>query len=397
MSHQKNVGLIIVAAGRGQRAKTLDGPKQYAKLGNETVIEKTLSCFGRLISPSNTVVVIHKDDKELFDQACTSIDIDGIATVEGGSTRQQSVYAGLRALAQKSHSLSHVMIHDAARPFLSQELLYEILETAGAYPDDGVIPTIAVSETLKTVDNGLVTGTASRDNMHRAQTPQTFPISAILEAHRKAEAAGEHNFTDDAAVFEWVGLPVRAIPGDTANIKITYPEDFPKDNTMSPLPDVRTGNGYDVHSFGSGDKVVLCGVDIPFEKSLEGHSDADVGLHALTDALLATCGAGDIGDHFPPTDLQWKGVASHVFLTRAVQLVVEHGGTVMNADVTLVAEEPKIAPHRLKMREKLSELLRIDLERCSVKATTNEKMGFVGRREGIMALATVSVVYGAAQ
>lgn len=397
MSHQKNIGLVVVAAGRGQRARTEGGPKQYAKLGDKTVIAQTLSCFEALIAPDNIVVVIHKDDELRFKDACRHIDIDGIMTIEGGSTRQQSVNAGLKALTQANQTLSHVMIHDAARPFLTQELLYEILETASAYPADGIIPTIAVSETLKTVDNGLVSGTASRDNMHRAQTPQTFPMASILEAHGKAEAAGEHNFTDDAAVFEWLGLPVRAIPGDAANIKITYPEDFPKDEPVIPLPDVRTGNGYDVHRFGNGDKVVLCGVDIPFEKSLEGHSDADVGLHALTDALLATCGAGDIGDHFPPTDPQWKGVASHIFLTHAVELVTEHGGTVMNADVTLVAEAPKIAPHRLKMREQLCALLKIDLERCSVKATTNEKMGFVGRHEGIMALATVSVVYGAAQ
>lgn len=394
MSIQQNIGLVVVAAGRGQRAGTDNGPKQYAKLGNATVIAQTLSCFASLIAPENTVVVIHSDDRSLFENATKSINSAGMKTVSGGSTRQQSVFAGLKALAELENSISHVMIHDAARPFLSQALLFEILETAGAYPDDGILPTIAVSETLKTVDNGLVSGTASRDNMHRAQTPQTFPLTSILEAHNKAQLAGEYNFTDDAAVFEWVGLPVRVVQGDAANIKITYPQDFPKDEAMCPLPDVRTGNGYDVHVFGKGDKVVLCGVDIPFEKTLAGHSDADVGLHALTDALLATSGAGDIGDHFPPTDPQWKGVASHVFLSHAAQIVAENGGTIMNVDITLVAEAPKIAPHRLQMREKLSELLHIDLERCSVKATTNEKMGFVGRSEGIMALATASVVYG---
>lgn len=394
MSHQKNIGLVIVAAGRGHRAGTHGGPKQYAKLGNTTVLAQTLSCFERLILPENIVVVIHNDDSVLFEKATKSINTAEMKLVIGGSTRQQSVYAGLKALTEMKSSISHVMIHDAARPFLSQELLFEVLESAGAYPADGILPTLAIAETLKTVDGGLVSGTASRDNMHRAQTPQTFPLSAILEAHSKAELSGENNLTDDAAVFEWIGLPVRVIQGDAANIKITYPEDFPKDERMTPLPDVRTGNGYDVHVFGPGNKIVLCGVDIPFEKSLEGHSDADVGLHALTDALLATCGEGDIGDHFPPTDLQWKGVASHVFLTHAAQIVANKGGTIMNADVTIVAELPKISPHRLKMREKLSELLCIDVERCSVKATTNEKMGFVGRKEGIMALATASVVYG---
>ncbi|MEM9575312.1 MAG: 2-C-methyl-D-erythritol 2,4-cyclodiphosphate synthase [Pseudomonadota bacterium] len=280
---------------------------------------------------------------------------------------------------------------------MEQTVLDELLETAGAYPNDGILPTIVIAETLKTVDEGLVSGTASRDNMHRAQTPQMFPFDAILDAHGKAELHRELSFTDDAAVFEWIGLPVRVVPGDASNFKITYPEDFPKDEVMSSLPDVRTGNGYDVHVFGPGDTVVLCGVDIPFEKSLAGHSDADVGLHALTDALLATCGAGDIGDHFPPTDPKWKGVESHVFLNHAVELVVQNGGTIMNADVTLVAEAPKISPYRLQMRERLSEILGIDLQRCSVKATTNEKMGFVGRSEGIMALATATVVYGEAK
>lgn len=397
MSHQNNVGLIVVAAGRGQRAGNSTGPKQYAKLGDSTVIAQTLACFADVIAPENTVIVIHSEDAELFKAATLRLDIQNMKIVLGGATRQQSVYAGLKALGEEGSSISHVMIHDAARPFLSRALLYELLENAGAYPDDGILPTIAIAETLKTVDDGLVSGTASRDNMHRAQTPQMFPFAAILDAHKRAEAAGACNFTDDAAVFEWVGLPVRVVPGDVANIKITYPQDFPKDEGMAQLPDVRIGNGYDVHVFGDGDKVVLCGVEVPFEKSLMGHSDADVGLHALTDALLATCGAGDIGDHFPPTDPKWKGMESHVFLSHAVQLVADNGGTIMNADVTLVAEAPKIAPHRLQMRQRLSEILGIDIVRCSVKATTNEKMGFVGRSEGIMALATASVVYGEAR
>ncbi|MEM8541394.1 MAG: bifunctional 2-C-methyl-D-erythritol 4-phosphate cytidylyltransferase/2-C-methyl-D-erythritol 2,4-cyclodiphosphate synthase [Pseudomonadota bacterium] len=394
MSIQQNIGLVIVAAGRGERAGNGNGPKQYASLGKSTVIAQSLKCFEGTIAPYNTAIAIHEDDKELFDLATADVNTDDMMIVFGGSTRQQSAYAGLKALAEQNSSISHVMIHDAARPFLEQTVLDELLEIAGAYPNDGILPTIVIAETLKTVDEGLVSGTASRDNMHRAQTPQMFPFDAILDAHAKAELHSELSFTDDAAVFEWIGLPVRVVPGDASNFKITYPEDFPKDEVMSSLPDVRTGNGYDVHVFGPGDKVVLCGIDIPFEKSLVGHSDADVGLHALTDALLATCGAGDIGDHFPPTDPKWKGVESHVFLNHAVELVAKNGGTIMNADVTLVAEAPKISPYRLQMRERLSEILGIDLQRCSVKATTNEKMGFVGRSEGIMALATASVVYG---
>lgn len=394
LSYQANIGLIIVAAGRGERAGNAGGPKQYRPLGTSTVIAETLHCFDALIAPSNIVAVIHPDDEALFGEAIAGLALESINTCHGGATRQESVFAGLQELQKLNPGLTHVMIHDAARPFVSTQLLYALLEEAGAAPDCGILPTLPIAETLKTVQNGIVTGTASRADMHRAQTPQMFPLQAICKAHEMAAAKGENHFTDDAALFEWMGLTVRTVEGDAANIKLTYPNDFPKDAPMIALPDVRTGNGYDVHIFGDGNKVTLCGVDIPFSKSLSGHSDADVGLHALTDALLATCGAGDIGDHFPPSDPQWKGMASHVFLTKAVEIVKDRGGTIMNADVTIVAEAPKIAPHRQAMREKLSGLLSIDLQRCSVKATTNEKMGFVGREEGIMALATASVVYG---
>ncbi len=394
MSYQQHVGLIIVAAGRGERAGAEDGPKQYRPLGDSTVIAETLKCFDSLIAPENTFIVIHQDDQSLFQAASKQVDTQQMQLVIGGQTRQDSVRAGLNAMAKSGQPITHVLIHDAARPFVSRDLLFEILETAGAYPTDGILPTIPISETLKTVENDMVTGTASRENMHRAQTPQTFPLKTIVDAHNRAAAQSERNFTDDAAIFEWMGLPVRAVQGDADNIKLTYRQDFPEDQAMQKTSDIRTGNGYDVHVFGDGNKVVLCGVEIPFDKSLSGHSDADVGLHALTDALLATCGAGDIGDHFPPTDPQWRGAQSHVFLSHAAKLVTDKGGTITNVDVTLVLEAPKIAPHRHAMRQELSRLLAIDLERCSVKATTNEKMGFVGRQEGVMALATASVAYG---
>ncbi len=394
MPYQQNIGLVIVAAGRGERAGLEDGPKQYRRLGHSTVMAETLKCFGSLIAPENTFIVIHQDDQELFETATKDVDVQKMHLVTGGQTRQESVRAGLNAMAAATQALTHVMIHDAARPFVSEHLLFEILETAGAYPTQGILPTIAISETLKTVDNEMVTGTASRDNMHRAQTPQTFPLNAIVDAHNKAASESERGFTDDAAIFEWMGLPVRIIQGEVANIKLTYRQDFPEDQAMQKLPDIRTGNGYDVHRFRQGDAVTLCGVDIPFDKALDGHSDADVGLHALTDALLATCGAGDIGDHFPPSDPQWQDKPSHIFLAHAAQLVADKGGIIKNVDITLVAEAPKIAPHRLAMRQRLSQLLAIELDRCSVKATTNEKMGFVGRQEGIMALATASVAYG---
>ncbi|MDZ7824419.1 MAG: bifunctional 2-C-methyl-D-erythritol 4-phosphate cytidylyltransferase/2-C-methyl-D-erythritol 2,4-cyclodiphosphate synthase [Ahrensia sp.] len=392
--YQKNVGLVIVAAGRGQRAGAKDGPKQYRKLGTTSVIAQTLACFSQIVPASNIICVIHKDDEERFAEAVPNTPAH-TAYVFGGATRQESVFEGLKALTARTPHITHVMIHDAARPYVKPELIWRILEEASAYPNAGILPTMPVTETLKTVSGGIVTGTASRKDMHRAQTPQTFPFQAILDVHQKAAAQNLTDFTDDAALFEWQGLSVLIVEGDADNIKITYASDFPRENVMNSLPDVRVGNGYDVHVFGEGDKVVLCGVDIPYTQKLAGHSDADVGLHALTDALLATCGLGDIGDHFPPTDEKWRGMESHVFLTHAANLVASHGGTIMNVDVTLVLEAPKIAPHRLKMREKLSELLGIALERCSVKATTNEKMGAIGRQEGILAIATASVVYGA--
>ncbi|MEM5500920.1 bifunctional 2-C-methyl-D-erythritol 4-phosphate cytidylyltransferase/2-C-methyl-D-erythritol 2,4-cyclodiphosphate synthase [Ahrensia kielensis] len=390
------MGLVIVAAGRGERAGTQSGPKQYRKLDSSTVIEQTISRFANFIPAANTVLVIHADDAALLKQATCNIDTAQMTIVTGGTTRQESVHAGLRALRDMAQDFSHVLIHDAARPYVNDDFLLRVIEEIGANPNDGILPTIAVSETLKTVSDGIVTGTASRKDMHRAQTPQAFPFATILALHDKASAQSISDFTDDAAIFEWAGMTVRIVEGDASNIKLTYPQDFTAQENMNnnSLPDVRTGNGYDVHRFEDGDKVILCGIDIPFDKKLSGHSDADVGLHALTDALLATCGAGDIGDHFPPTDEKWRGMASHVFLSEAVKIVRQNGGTIMNADVTIVTEAPKIAPHRMAMREKLSELLDISLERCSVKATTNETMGFIGRQEGIMALATASVVYG---
>ncbi|WP_201454904.1 bifunctional 2-C-methyl-D-erythritol 4-phosphate cytidylyltransferase/2-C-methyl-D-erythritol 2,4-cyclodiphosphate synthase [Ahrensia marina] len=393
---QQSVGLVIVAAGRGERAGAQHGPKQYRELGAGTVIEQTLSRFSDFIPATNTSIVIHADDAALLKQATANIDTSQMTIVTGGVTRQESVHAGLQALYEAAPHITHVLIHDAARPFVNDDLMFRILEELGANPEDGVLPTIAVSETLKTVSDGIVTGTASRKDMHRAQTPQAFPFGTILNLHDKAKSQSISDFTDDAALFEWAGMTVRIVEGEAANIKLTYPQDF---NGQAPMnnnsvPDIRTGNGYDVHRFEEGDKVILCGVEIEFHKKLSGHSDADVGLHALTDALLATCGAGDIGDHFPPSDEKWRGMASHIFLSEAVKIVRQNGGTIMNADVTLVTEAPKIAPYRMAMREKLSELLGISLERCSVKATTNEKMGFIGREEGIMALATASIAYG---
>jgi 2-C-methyl-D-erythritol 4-phosphate cytidylyltransferase/2-C-methyl-D-erythritol 2,4-cyclodiphosphate synthase len=235
-----------------------------------------------------------------------------------------------------------------------------------------------------------------RAELHAAQTPQSFRLDAILAAHEKAALEGAGLFTDDAAIAEWAGMPVTLVAGTSDNVKLTTKRDIAMaDERLSAgmLPDVRTGNGYDVHQLEPGDGVTLCGVFIAHDQTLKGHSDADVALHALTDALLATCGAGDIGDHFPPSDPQWRGAPSRIFIEHAAKIVRDNGGTIMNADVTLIAEAPKIGPHRETMRAKLSEFVGISLDRCSVKATTNEQIGFVGRREGIAAIATATVVY----
>ncbi|MEL6919948.1 MAG: 2-C-methyl-D-erythritol 2,4-cyclodiphosphate synthase, partial [Pseudomonadota bacterium] len=298
---------------------------------------------------------------------------------------------------------SHVMIHDAARPFVSTALLQRIAEGIAQQREAGILPVLPISSTIKRVAGTDVRGTVDRTGLVTAQTPQTFPLADILSAH-EAAAKTDETFTDDTGIFEWVGLPVRAVDGDPQNIKLTYRDEFERaerqlrmreagTDVRAVQPDIRTGHGYDVHRFTDGDHVMLCGVRVAHTHSLSGHSDADVGLHALTDALLATCGAGDIGDHFPPTDPKWKGTESHVFLAEAIRIVAAEGGTILNVDVTLICEAPKIGPHRETMRQKLADLCAIENARCSVKATTNERMGFIGREEGMCAMATASVRY----
>ncbi|MEF0942347.1 bifunctional 2-C-methyl-D-erythritol 4-phosphate cytidylyltransferase/2-C-methyl-D-erythritol 2,4-cyclodiphosphate synthase [Rhizobium sp. BR 362] len=391
-----SIGIVIVAAGRGERAGSPEeGPKQYRPIGGRSVIAHTLEKFVTWPQAAKIVIVIHRDDETLLQAALKQVaDSPEVEIAFGGATRQQSVLAGLRRL--QSAGVTHVMIHDAVRPFFDHDLLDRVAAalTAGA---PAVLPAMPVTDTLKRADAaGLVTETVSRSGLYAAQTPQSFRFADILAAHEKAAAEDKTDFTDDAAIAEWADLPVTLVAGSADNVKLTIKRDIAMaDEKLSAglLPDVRTGNGYDVHQLEPGDGVTLCGVFIPHDQKLKGHSDADVALHALTDALLATCGAGDIGDHFPPSDPQWKGAPSRIFIEHAAKIVREHGGTIMNADVSLIAEAPKVGPHREAMRAKLSEFLGISLERCSVKATTNEKIGFVGRREGIAAIATATVVY----
>lgn len=389
-------GVVIVAAGRGERAGShADGPKQYRRIGGRPVISHTLDLFINWPHARHIVVVIHPDDAALFEAArAAALPADGrLSVVNGGATRQQSVLAGLEVLA--GEDVSHVLIQDAVRPFVEPSILERTL-AAFQHGARAVLPAVAVADTLKRADaNGNVAETVSRSGLFAAQTPQSFHYATILEAHRRASAAGRSDFTDDASIAEWAGVRVHLVEGSAGNVKLTLQKDITMaDQRLShALPDVRTGNGYDVHQLVDGDGVTLCGLLIAHDQTLSGHSDADVALHALTDALLATCGAGDIGDHFPPSDPQWKGAASHIFLEHAVGIVRAKGGTIMNADVTLIAEAPKIGPHKEEMRRNLSTFLGISIERCSVKATTNEKIGFIGRREGIAAIATTTVVY----
>ncbi|GAJ95955.1 bifunctional enzyme IspD/IspF [Rhizobium rhizogenes NBRC 13257] len=391
-----SIGIVIVAAGRGERAGSPEeGPKQYRAIGGRPVIAHTLEKFVTWPQTTKIVIVIHRDDEKLLRSAQeTIVDSSGVEIAFGGTTRQQSVLAGVRQLEKTG--VSHVMIHDAVRPFFDHDLLDRVAAALAAGAP-AVLPAMPVTDTLKRADtDALVTETVPRAGLYAAQTPQSFRLADILAAHEKAAADNKTDFTDDAAIAEWAGLPVTLVAGSADNVKLTIKRDIAMaDEKLSAglLPDVRTGNGYDVHQLEPGDGVTLCGVFIPHDQTLKGHSDADVALHALTDALLATCGAGDIGDHFPPSDPQWRGAPSRIFIEHAARIVRDHGGTIMNADVSLIAEAPKVGPHREAMRAKLSEFLGISLERCSVKATTNEQIGFVGRREGIAAIATATVVY----
>lgn len=390
-------GVVIVAAGRGERAGShAEGPKQYRRIGGRPVISHTLDLFVNWPHARHIVIVIHPDDAALFETARAAALPAGerLTVVHGGPTRQQSVLAGLEALP--ADAVSHVLIQDAVRPFVELAILERTL-AAFQHGARAVLPAVAVADTLKRADaNGNVAETISRSGLFAAQTPQSFHLATILEAHRRASASGRTDFTDDASIAEWAGVRVHLVEGSAGNVKLTLQKDIAMaDQRLSHgLPDVRTGNGYDVHQLVEGDGVTLCGLFIAHDQALSGHSDADVALHALTDALLATCGAGDIGDHFPPSDPQWKGAASRIFLEHAAGIVRAKGGTIMNADVSLIAEAPKVGPHREAMRRNLADFLGISIDRCSVKATTNEKIGFIGRREGIAAIATATVVYG---
>ena len=377
---------IIVAAGRGLRAGG-DLPKQWQMLVGKPVLAHSIAVFAGLVD--EIVLVIHPEDRGRA-MALDTAELIGQARlflVDGGTTRDQSVRNALEALA--GTTTTRVLIHDGARPLVSVDLIQRLIRALDHVK--AVAPALPVSDALWRGENGFVSGTQDRNALYRAQTPQAFHFDPILAAHRAHQGPA----ADDVAVARAHGITVAIIDGDEDNLKLTFPADFARAEHIlgsRPQMDIRLGNGFDVHAFCPGDHVWLCGVKIPHSKALIGHSDADVGMHALTDAIYGALAAGDIGRHFPPSDPQWKGAASHIFLSHAIALARTRGFTLGNADITLICEHPKIGPHAAAMQAELARIMDIDPERISVKATTSEQLGFTGREEGIAALATAALV-----
>ncbi len=384
----EKVAVVIVAAGRGTRAGSGDVPKQFRAIGGESLLRRTLGLFADKTLCGLAQTVIHPDSTALYAQAADGFPL--LPPVHGGATRQASVHAGLEALAPYAPDI--VLVHDAARPFASRALVARAIEAGRR--TGAAIPGLPVTDTIKSIDrHGFVGKTLPRDSLRAVQTPQAFAFEPLLEAHRRAVRERRDDFTDDAAIAEWAGMQVSVFDGESGNIKITHPEDFMRAEamTMGQLGDVRTGSGIDVHAFGPGDHVTIGGINIPHAQALTGHSDADVALHALTDALLGALADGDIGAHFPPSDPQWRGASSDRFLRFAIERVTARGGRISHLDLTIVCEAPKIGPHRDVMRASIARIAGIDIGRIAVKATTSEKLGFTGRGEGIAAYATATI------
>lgn len=378
--------ILIVAAGKGERSGRA-GPKQYELLAGQPMLRRAVDAFAGW----PVRVVIGPGQEALYRQAMGSA---APHPVIGGARRQDSVRLGLEAMA--ADAPDYVLIHDAARPLVSR-ITIEAVIGALEKGADGAVPMVPVADTLRRRE-GKTWVTVPREGLERAQTPQGFPFAAILKAHRdhaKAEA------TDDVAIAELAGLAVEAVTGEETNLKVTTEKDFVLAERLlgsfdgrsagATLPETRSAMGYDAHRFTQGDHIWLCGVKVPHDHGLEGHSDADAGLHALTDALLGTIGAGDIGQHFPPTDERWRGAPSWKFLDHAAGLVKAKGGEILHCDVTLICERPKIGPYREAMRARIAEILLLAVDRVSVKATTTEGMGYTGRREGLAAQAIATV------
>lgn len=366
---------ILVAAGRGTRAGG-DLPKQWQDLRGAPVITHTIRAFAGYVD--DFVLVLHPHDLRRAAEL-------GHPAIAGGDSRDASVRAGLAALADDPPD--YVLIHDAARPLVSAEVIARVIAALDTH--SGAAPALPVTDALWTGADDLVTGTQDRNGLFRAQTPQGFHFDAILAAHH----AYADTAADDVEVARAAGMDVAIVMGDEDNLKITHAADFARaEQLMGQTMDIRTGNGFDVHRFGPGDHVMLCGVAIPHSRGLQGHSDADVGLHTITDAIYGALARGDIGQHFPPSDPQWKGVESHVFLRHAVEMAGKMGFAITHIDCTLICEFPKIGPRAAAMRARVADITGLDLDRISIKATTSERLGFTGRGEGIAALATATLV-----
>jgi 2-C-methyl-D-erythritol 4-phosphate cytidylyltransferase/2-C-methyl-D-erythritol 2,4-cyclodiphosphate synthase len=395
MTGTRTIAAIVVAAGRGERA-TINGtpePKQYRTLQGEPVLSRTIRAFLGSAEVTWILPVIHADHAGRYD-ALGLADPRLLHPVTGAATRQGSVLAGLQALGPKRPDL--VLIQDAARPLTSPEVVSGVIGALASA--DAALPVVPVTDTIKrSLDGRTVAATEDRNTLFAAQTPQGFRFPQILSAHMRA-ARLPREFTDDAAIAEWAGLTVALTAGSTSNIKITHPEDFARAERLlggsqgsAPEVETRIGSGYDVHPFAPGDAVWLGGVEIAHTHRLQGHSDADVALHALTDAIYGALGEGDIGQHFPPSDPQWRGAASSIFLAHAAGLVAERGGRIVNLDITIVAEAPRIGPHVEAMKVAIACICNTTPSRVAVKATTNERLGFIGREEGIVAMATAAI------
>ena len=377
-ANPQDTALILVAAGHGTRAGG-DLPKQWQTIAGRRVIDWTLAAFDAIPDIDRVVVVVHADSVERVPA--------GAEAVVGGDTRAASVRAGLEALGDAPPTF--VLIHDAARACVSPRIIGDVLDALGSH--DGAAPGLAVSDALWQGD-GVVQGVRPRDGLFRAQTPQGFHYAAIRDAHA---AGGTDTAADDVELAVAAGLDVAIVPGEEDNLKITTPGDFARAERILAgrgAMDIRVGNGFDVHAFGPGNHVTLCGIDVAFDKGLSGHSDADVGMHAITDAIYGALADGDIGQHFPPSDPQWKGAASDIFLKHAVGRASARGYAISNVDCTLICEMPKIGPHADAMRARLAEIMGLETGQVSVKATTSEQLGFTGRGEGIAALASATLV-----
>lgn len=379
------VAALLLAGGRGTRAGG-GIPKQYREIGGISVLRRAIDCFIDCPAVDLIRVVIHADDQELYRAATAGLDI--LPPVIGGTERHLSAVNGLESLSDFETNI--VLIHDAARPFADRGMIERVI--AALADAAGAIPALPVSDTLKRVasTDDLIEETVDRAGLWRAQTPQGFRFKAILKAHGQRDSDLP---TDDAAVLEEAGMVVCVVDGDERNIKVTTEADFDRAEQILEKRQMQTrvGSGFDVHKLGPGDGVTLCGVKVSCDMSLIGHSDADVALHALTDALLGAVGCGDIGLHFPPSDPQWKGAASHIFVEAAAADIRKAGGSIVNVDVTIIGERPKVGPHREEMRARVAEYLDIPRDRVNIKATTTEGLGFTGRGEGLAAQAVASV------